>query len=134
MQAPVLAVEVEQRIPAQVGGEFKYPADHDGVVAEREFMKPGRRADNRRIKPLLQPDCNLAGCGWAATRRPGGRGPTATHADLTVRSNVGIYFGEVPDMIQSSFAIGMNTPNSMLSPPLWDRRPRREAFSDADTN
>jgi len=30
-----------------------------------------------------------------------------------VSSNVGMYFGEVSDMIQPSFAIGMNTPNSM---------------------
>lgn len=31
-------------------------------------------------------------------------------------SNVGRYFGEAAEMIQPSFATGMNTPNPMLSP------------------
>jgi hypothetical protein len=32
-----------------------------------------------------------------------------------VRSNVDMYLGEIPDMIQPTFATGMNAQNSMLA-------------------
>jgi hypothetical protein len=63
-----------------------------------------------------------------------GEGPQLPMRISLLGSNVGRYLGAAPDMIQPSFAIGMNTPNSMLSPPLWDRCPRCEAFRDAETN
>jgi hypothetical protein len=63
-----------------------------------------------------------------------GEGPQLPGQISRLSSDAGRYFGEVPDMIQPPFAIGMNTPNSMLSPPLWDRCRRREAVSDATTN